>query len=72
MHFKRDRHAVLQERGTFADELFLQFELLVVFVIHEHERVALLVEELEILLLKAHAFHALESLEIAGELSKRR
>ena len=64
----RHHHAVLQEGGALADEILLQFELLVAFRVHEHQRVALLVEEGEILLLEADLLDRLGRAEALVEL----
>ena len=63
-----DHHAVLQEGGAVADEILLQLELLVAFGVHEHQRVALLVEEGEILLLQPDLLDRLGGAEALVEL----
>ena len=64
----RDHHAVLQEGGAVADEFLLQFELLVAFGVHENQRVALLVEEGEILLFQPDLLDGLGRAEALVEL----
>ena len=56
---------VPQEGGALADELLLQLHPLVSGV-HEHEHIALRVEELEILLLKPHSFRRSPTTGSAG------
>ena len=68
MQLDRDHHAVLQEGGAVADEILLQLELLVGLGVHEHQRLALLVEEGEILLLEPDFFDRLGRAETLVEL----
>jgi hypothetical protein len=69
VQFERHRHAVLQEGRAFADEILVQFGLLVGVVVHEHQALALAVQELEILLLEAHALDLFVGAEPVVELA---
>ena len=63
-----DGHAVLEKGGAIAHEVLGQFQLLVGLGVHEHQRLALLVEEGEVLLLQPHLLHRLGGAEALVEL----
>src|SRR5688572_8086723 len=52
-------HAVLEEGGGVADQLRGQRDLLVILLVHEHEHVAVMEQELEVLGVEADALHRL-------------
>src|SRR5690606_35633480 len=57
-----------KEGGAVADEILLQFELLIGLAVHEDQRLALFVEEGEILLFQPHPLDRLGGAEALIEL----
>ena len=57
IHFEHGGHAILQESGGVPEQILGQRDLVVVFHIHEHQIVALGIEELEVLGVEAHALY---------------
>jgi hypothetical protein len=68
VQFDGDHHPVLEEGGAFADEIARQVQLVIGGGVHEHQAVALGIEELEVLLVEANALHRLRGAEALVEL----
>jgi len=70
MELQRHLHAVLQELDALvADEILVQLDLLVILGVHEHQHVALGVEELEFLLLQRHPLDGVGGAEALVQLA---